>query len=209
MSWSAPADTGRPPVTGNGVQYRQRSSGRRTDCPHADTRTTATITSVEVGTTLLCEGPGGFQALAEQRMAGPTRGRGGRTIWPDASVPPGRLRVYRVAVSSKLEFATAGPTTTSELPAYQVRVLADQRRGRWRVVGAGLQTHQRAGPRAAGHPPAGHPPTHPPDTHPPAVPAPTVTAVARTATRLNSLASLARRVSGIQRATHRPPAQRV
>ena len=45
--------------------------------------------------TLLCEGPGGFQALAEQRMAGLTTGCGGRTIWPDASVAAGRLSVYR------------------------------------------------------------------------------------------------------------------
>ena len=48
--------------------------------------------------TLLCEGPGGFQALAEQRMARLTTGCGGRTIWPDASVAVGRSAVYRGAV---------------------------------------------------------------------------------------------------------------
>ena len=48
--------------------------------------------------TLLCEGPGGFQALAEQRMARRHTSCGGGTIWLVASEQAGRFSVYRVAV---------------------------------------------------------------------------------------------------------------
>ena len=47
--------------------------------------------------TLLCEGPGGFQALAEQRMARRHTSCGG-TTWAAASESAGRSSVYRGAV---------------------------------------------------------------------------------------------------------------
>ena len=47
--------------------------------------------------TLLCEGPGGFQALAEQRMARRHASCGG-TTWAAASESAGRSSVYRGAV---------------------------------------------------------------------------------------------------------------
>ena len=48
--------------------------------------------------TLLCEGPGEFQALADQRMARLTTGCGGSTIWPDVSVAARGSALYRGAV---------------------------------------------------------------------------------------------------------------
>ena len=50
VSWSAPANTGRPAITGYKLQYRQGSSGGWTDHAHSGTGTTATIASLTAAT---------------------------------------------------------------------------------------------------------------------------------------------------------------
>ena len=56
------------------------------------------LLAIAIGETLLCEGPGGFQALAEQRRAEAHDARQPAPICPDVSVVVGRFRVYREAV---------------------------------------------------------------------------------------------------------------
>ena len=46
MSWTAPANTGRPDISGYDVQYRAGTSGSWSDWPHTGTGTTATITGL-------------------------------------------------------------------------------------------------------------------------------------------------------------------
>ena len=50
VSWSPPANTGRPALSGYKLQYRQGSSGAWTDHAHSGTGTTATIASLTAAT---------------------------------------------------------------------------------------------------------------------------------------------------------------
>ena len=51
VTWAAPEQTGRPPITGYGVRYKLSSESGWSSHPHGDTSTTTTISGLEVGAT--------------------------------------------------------------------------------------------------------------------------------------------------------------
>ncbi len=51
ITWQEPGNTGRPAITGYGVQYRKQGDTGYTDAGHSGTGRTATITELEVNTT--------------------------------------------------------------------------------------------------------------------------------------------------------------